>query len=102
MLLCHHNPTSRVLVPNIDLLTIAEAVTTNFLYTLIETGTSLVAVNLPASWFLVTSVTLQRVIRTIQLCSGSNHYEVTAAGVVVAAAARKRTTKTDLRMVAQC
>ncbi|KAI7778903.1 hypothetical protein LA080_001508 [Diaporthe eres] len=43
-----------------------EAVTSAFLFTMLETGISLVAVNLPSLWLLFTSVTPKKVIRTIR------------------------------------
>lgn len=43
-----------------------EAVTRAFFYTMLETGISLVAVNLPSLWLLFTSVTPEKVIRSIR------------------------------------
>lgn len=43
---------------------LTEAVTSAFFFTMLETGISLVAVNLPSLWLLFTSVTPEKVIRT--------------------------------------
>lgn len=49
-----------------DKLSHTEAVTSAFFFTMLETGISLVAVNLPSLWLLFTSVTPEKVIRTIR------------------------------------
>lgn len=45
---------------------LAEAVTQAYFFTMLETGISLVAVNLPSLWLLLKSVTLQSIIRGLR------------------------------------